>query len=236
MPKPPRHYEPVTVEFSRCLPAPLVKALADKFGFRSRYPLAGRLHEALAMYEAFRDRDAPSPLELRDRHALVEREVRAVLAGADRHAALANLLAANPGSLPGLPVRFEHLRDADGRLVPVPEIELRFEPGELAGVLVRLEAMKPHVFRRRPPVSGDAGLRILVVALARIWKRGTGRRPSIVRNQHQFRGLRAGPPAGPFLEFMSEVLSAWGIRAGKTDTKVALTGIWERARKHLPPE
>lgn len=79
--------------------------------------------------------------------------------------------------------------------------------------------------RPRPPVPGDAGLRILVRQLGDIWREGTGRRPTVTVD-----ATTDNPRArykGPFVAFIQHVVLAVGVKT----SAAALAKLHERVKR-----
>lgn len=90
------------------------------------------------------------------------------------------------------------------------------------------EVLAQAKHRPRPPVPGDAGLRILVHEIRSIWREGTGRRPTITDNAY----ATDGEPrhTGPFFTFMQLVVERIGVRHAKGKKKGSMPDLYALCR------
>jgi hypothetical protein len=232
MPRAPVSFAPALARYTSRFDG-VAEQLVQDYGFNASFALTDdeekrtlreHLDTAGGMYLAARRR-FPTARERRERLALMEREARAVQSGRrDRAEALAQLLLSSPSDFPTLPERLEHRfdHDADGKTVAVLPIE--FQRKEVDDILAQLAAMKPWLAKARPPVSGDAALRMLVRALAAIWRAGTLRHATISTDDSRDYKKRRG---GPYLEFLQIITGHLGIRT----TAEALAKLHERYGK-----
>jgi hypothetical protein len=176
--------------------------LARAYPFAAGFPLRERLDAAAGMFAAFHERRFPTARERRERLDLLEREVRAVRRGEDRRGeALARLLVA--GGSTGLPGADEEIERA---LSMAPPFEYQFRPEYLDALLTHIAAERAGLRRKRPPVSGDGALRVLVLDLAAIWEDGTGTPASATWDE--ISGMH-----GDAVRFMGEVCELLGLRS-----------------------
>jgi hypothetical protein len=163
-------------------PFPPGTVIAEEGHFSEDFPLRERLEVAAGMYLATSERRFQTPREKRERLAAIE---EAAVAG-DRER-LDRLLEATGGGLPGLGL-----------------VGASFDV-----VLDAVAVAKPGLKRKRPPVGGDAAMRILVADLAAIWREGTGKRPTVTVDPYPEPITRGGP----FIRFAHDVASRLGAKA-----------------------
>jgi hypothetical protein len=199
--------------------------LASKYGFRRGFPLRDRLDAAAGAYLAFTNRRLPTPRERRGRLDLIEKEARAVQGGhLARSEALALTLFRSSDGLSGLAVHVEHAFDRDPRLPGARAVlPVVFDPAQVDRILGAVERTRRELKPRRSR-PGDAGLRILVRELGRVWLDGTGRRAGATWNE-------IDEKHGEAVEFIHEACRRLKKRASREAVRHLLRRWREDARR-----